>query len=90
MNMWEKESIIQMTGGLLIRYFTEEIPLGYPFSFEKFRDNVAFFILYRQYFDGSKKKSLRQHRGNDNDDQRMMDSRYIKKLIIIEMNYAKI
>jgi hypothetical protein len=55
--MWEKESIIQMTGGLLIRYFTEEIPLGYPFSFEKFRDNVAFFILYRQYFDGSKKKN---------------------------------
>ena len=55
MNMLEKESIIQMTGGLLIRYFTEEIPLGYPFSFEKFRDNVAFFILYRQYFDGSKK-----------------------------------
>jgi hypothetical protein len=44
MNMLEKESIIQMTGGLLIRYFTEEIPLGYPFSFEKFRDNVAFFI----------------------------------------------
>lgn len=83
MNMWEKVSIIQMTGGLLrllIRYFTEEIPLGYPFSFEKFRDNVAFFILYRQYFDGSKKKSLRQHRGNDNDDQRMMDSRYIKKI----------
>lgn len=80
MNMLEKESIIQMTGGLLIRYFTEEIPLGYPFSFEKFRDNVAFFILHRQYFDGSKKKSLRQHRGNDNDDQRMMDSRYIKKI----------
>lgn len=55
MNMLEKESIIQMTGGLLIRYFTEEIPLGYPFSFEKFRDNVAFFILHRQYFDGAKK-----------------------------------
>ena len=89
MNMWEKESIIQMTGRLLIRYFTEEIPLGYPFSFEKFRDNVAFFILYRQYFDGSKKKSLRQHRGNDNDDQRMMDSRYIKKMAMSQQTVDK-
>jgi hypothetical protein len=56
----------------------EDSPMKEPFTFEKLSGNITFIIFKDFYYKFAEKHSLRCHRGNDTDDERMLESRGMK------------
>jgi hypothetical protein len=70
--------MVEMIDNRLDLLFPEKELFAYsPFSLSELRDNIILFIIKDAYAEIEEKLSLRANRGNDNDDQRMRDSRYL-------------
>lgn len=70
----------------------EDSPMKEPFTFEKLSDNITFIIFKDFYYKFAEKHSLRWHRGNDTDDERMLESRgmkYVQKFRDIQYEELK-
>lgn len=70
----------------------EDSPMKEPFTFEKLSGNITFIIFKDFYYKFAEKHSLRCHRGNDTDDERMLESRgmkYVQKFRDIQYKELK-